>query len=311
MATTAKKTIARKSTSKKKKTSASKTAVKSTSTGTKSIATLEKPQNTKANSMRPAKRVLTPFERLRSVHFSAVFSNIVLAVLTAIFVGTASAELLLNVQARDVFANIDSVVLGPASEVLFNVEYRHFLIVILGFSALASLLIATKLRARYEASVRSSISGFRWVLFGVSTALLVELVSFMGGVQDIMMLKVIGGLVLAASLLGWMSERENAVATNPKKVAFIGYVLAFVVALLPLLGSVIGTTVLNGERFGWHIYALTAAILLGFIATAMTMYSSIKNKTKLEYIAFEHRFLRIDQIVKFLVVLIIFSSLAK
>lgn len=254
------------------------------------------------------KKEISALERLRGLHISSVLAYIVFGVISFIFMKDAAKEVLLNTQARDTFVQSKDVVLGNASEVLFSMEFRYVLLASLLVAALGSLLAATRLRKTYEKGVTSAVSGWRWLFYGVSAALLVELVSFMAGVQDLMTLKVVAGLVIAGSLFAWFSERENMVPGVKRTLGYYGAMFAFIVALLPLAGSVVGTTLFNDERFGWHIYALSAALLVGLVGTLWNLKSFINKRTKFEYVVFEQRYLRIDQITKFLVVIILASA---
>lgn len=303
---TAKKAPAKKPAKKTTKKVAAKAPVKKAVVTKKEVTKVTTTKTTRA-----ARAPLTPMERLRSINLSAAFTAVVFSILTVIFVAPASAELLLGVQARDAFANLDSVVLGSASEVLVSVEYRYILVAALLVGAVGSLLMATKLRKGYEASVKANVSGLRWLFMGLSAALMLEFVSFMGGVQDAMTLKTIAALILATTLFGWLSDRENAASKNAKWLAFVASVFTGVAAWMPLLGSLIGTSVFSDERFGWHVYALAGVTLAGFIGFALTQLSSIRKKSQFEYTAFEQRYLRIDQVTKFLVVVILISALQK
>lgn len=311
MATSAKKSASQSTAKKAKKPATKKTATKA------SVAAKAKTESKKTEAKvvsvdtkkKTTRKELTPMEKLRSLNISIFISYVLLAIVSVILIGQASAEWFLSIQTRDLFANVDGVVLGSANEVLFNVEYRYILIISLLVGAIGSLLMASKLRKRYETSVTAGVSGIRWLFVGVSAALIAELVTFMGGVQDIMTLKLVAGLVILASILGWLSDRENLGAKSPRKLAFYSSMFAYFLALLPLIGSLIGTTLYGDQRFGWQVYALSAVLLLGFVATLVTQNSSIKNKAKLEYIVFEQRYLRIDQVVKFLVVLVLLASI--
>lgn len=254
-------------------------------------------------------RVLTPLERLRSVHILSALSYALFAVLTAYFVGNAGAQVYLSMQARNGFSSESAVDLAPASEVLFTLEYRYILIAILLTSALGSLLLATKLRRRYETTVGYGVSGLRWILLGITSALTIEFVSLLAGVRDIMTLKTSAALIFATTLLSWLAERENAGAGNRKWLAFGVSLFTGAAAWLPVFGSLVGTSLLAEERFGWHVYALVAATLAGFTGFALNQYLHLK-KSNLEYTYIEQRYVRIDQALKFVIVLIVFSALA-
>jgi hypothetical protein len=233
------------------------------------------------------------------------------AALTLVFVGTAGGQLYLSVMARDLFANTEQVTLAPAVEPILYMQYRYVLVASLLVAAIGSLLVATKLRRRYEKTVSSGVSGMRWIITGLSAALMLEFVSLLAGVQDIKTLKVVSALIVATTLLGWLSERENLASTKPKWLAFGASLFTGAMAWMPALGSLIGTTLYNDERFGWHVYAVAAVVLAGFTGFALNQYSQIKKKSSVEYVYFEQRHFWIDQVTKFLVVLIIFSALPK
>lgn len=308
--TTAKKKPVKKTAKLATKEATSKSTNLATKTTSKTVKSTNKSTGAKASNMTKRPEV-TPFEKLRGLHFSNAFSGVVLAVLTIIFVSPQTRELLLNYQARDTFIDSDAVTLGPATESLLSFDIRYLLVGILGLTAIVSLLFATKLYKRYESTVKAGISGLRWLLFGLVSLILVEFVSIIAGVQEVNTLKSVGGFVLAGAVFGWLSERENKDSKSPKKVAYIAAILSYFMAVLPMLVSIVATSIIAGERFSWYVYALVATVVLGFIASLMTLRSSINNKNKFEYVTFEQRYIRIDQIVKFATVLIIFSAFNK
>jgi len=323
MATRAKKTPAAakakskatKKTAVKKSASPKSSAAKAKTASTKKV--VSKPANnpksatvTTSVKSSSARKELTPLEKLRSLHILTFISFIALALVGFFRIGSSGSEVILSHQARDAFSNTDGVVLGNASEVLFSVDYRYLLVVSLALGAIGAILLASKLRSAYERTVNAGISGYRWLILGLSTAVLVELVSFVAGVQDLATLKVVGGLILLASLLGWLAERENSGAVSSKKVAYYGSIFAYTLALLPVAGSLIGTAFYGAERFGWHVYALVAVVIAGIVANLLIQKAStLKAKAKYEYVVYEQRFVRSDQIVKFLVVLILLLAL--
>lgn len=255
------------------------------------------------------KRVLSPLERLRSMHLISAIFYTIFAVFTAFFVSAAGTQVYLSFQARDTLANTPNVVLTPAAEVLANVQYRYVLMALLLLSALGSLLLATKLRARYEASVNYGVSGMRWILMGVTAAITLQFVSLLSGVQDLMTLKTVAGLIFVTTLLGWLAERENRGARDTKWLAYVASLVTGALAWLPLIGSWIGTSLYGEERFSWYVYALGAVTMAGFIGFALNQYAHLK-KANLEYTYLEERYIRIDQLTKIAIVAIIFSALS-
>jgi hypothetical protein len=293
-----------KSTTKK---SAVKSAGAKTSSRTKKTTVIK--GNGKASaatvSAKTVKGPLSPFERLRSLHITSAALYLIFAGLVIGFTTTLSKAITLPIHARDEFASKDHVVLGSAQEVLFNIEPKYVLAASLVTAAIASILFATKLRSRYEATVANRTSGFRWVALGISAALLIDYVALLAGVTDIWAWKLSGALVFITCMLSWFAERDNAGSRVPKRLAFDLSLLTGFLAWLPILGSLIGTSVYGMERFGWPVYAIAAVTLLGFTAFALNLRSSFRESGRQKvYTSIEERYLRLDLFTKFAVVLL-------
>lgn len=296
MATTTKST--------RKKTSSSAVVGRGSKTTKKTGA--KKPASVKANAKTAsAKQTLSPLELLRSMHISLALAYGVFAAIVIGFLSTVAVPVTLGIQARDSFASRDNVVLGPAQEVFYNIQPKYVLAAALIFSALASLLLATKLRGRYEATLAARISGMRWLVFAVSAAITIKFVNLMAGVHDMSLIKLSAGMIFLTAMLSWMAERENAGSARPKWLAFILSLGAGALAWLPIIVSLVGTSVYGMERFGWHVYAIALVALLGFTAFAVTLYRQIKaGRAGRDYTAIESTYLRADLFTKFAIVLI-------
>lgn len=258
----------------------------------------------KAAAKGNVKRVLTPLERVRSIHVSLAFMYAAFAILVGVFAKTVAVPITLALQTRDEFASGDSVTLGPAKEVLYNIEPKYVLVASLALGALASILLATKLRNRYESTLNAGISGFRWIALGVTSSLLVTFVNVSAGVQDFATLKLSGVLILITVFFAWLAERDNIASARPKWLAFVFSLFAGALAWLPLVSSFLGTTVFGMERFGWQVYAMAAVTLAGFTGFAINQYLQIKRSNR-AFPVVEEAYLRIDMLTKFAVVLIV------
>lgn len=277
-------------------------SIKKTSSNNSSVKTTVTTKTT-------VKTGLSPLERIKSIHLSAALVSIIFAGLVIGFVTTKSVAVTLGVQARDQFAEGANVILAPASEVLFNIEPKYLLIVSLLVSALFSILVATKLRSRYEATITNRTSGFRWLALGLSAGLALSFISLLVGISDVEVLKLSGFLIVLTTMFSFMAERENSVAVRPQWFAYILSLITGTVAWLPVIASLIGTSLYSAERFGWHVYALVGVTLLGSIAFAVTQYRNIRSNRQLDYLSFEEKFLRIDMLTKFAVVVIVILAL--
>lgn len=298
MATTTKST--RKTPTKTKK--AVKTPAKTTKTAAKAV---KKPavKATQAS-------IVSPLERLRTMNLGTAALYLLFAGLVIGFVKVAAVPVMLGLQTRDEFASQDHVVLSGASEVLYNVEPKYLLALSLIISALATLLFATKLRARYETTIAARVNGLRWIALGLSSAVLITYVNQLAGVTDFATLKLSGALIILTTLLAWFADRDNAGAARPKWLAFVASLFAGALAWLPVVGTFIGTSVYGMERFGWHVYAIAGVVLAGFTGFALNQYFQIRAKGGVrDYVNVEETYLRIDLFTKFAVVLITLLAL--
>lgn len=318
MATTTAKKKPVKKAEKSSKKAPTKTSVKSAVKPVKSDSkVISKKVSSKASTKETksvsdgGRRTATPFERLRALHFSNFFIGAVLAIIVGVMLTPFTKDILLDYQARDVFVTSETVNLGPATEVLFNLDLKYLLIAVLGVGSIVSLLIATRLYKRYEASVKLGISGTRWILFSIASVFVFEFVALLAGVQDIMTLKVVSALVIVAGILAWVTERESLGAKRLVKLPFYGTIFAYILALTPIATSLVATTLLSAERFSWYVYVISIVLGLSVLAIIMNLRASIVNNKSLEYVVYEQRFIRIDQITKLLIVLVIISVFNK
>ncbi len=247
---------------------------------------------------------LTPLEKIRNLHVTKAIVYLLGAGLVLGLAKTAAVAMTLGISARDEFASRENTVLTPAYEVLYNIEPKYLLALSLVLAALASLLLATKWRNRYETTLANRISGFRWVAVGISAALLLTYINMLVGIHDEATLKMSAGLIFVTTMLSWLAERDNSLGGAPKRLAYWLSLLAGTLAWLPLIGSLIGTTLFGEERFGWHVYALAGVVLAGFIGFALNQYRHLRAGAQRDYLPVEERYIRIDLLMMFFVVLI-------
>jgi hypothetical protein len=256
------------------------------------------------------RKELTPLERIKALNSFSAIVYLALAVAVVAVMASVSAKIGLSIKAPDMLANSGVDPLVPASETLFDVQLRYFLAAILVVAAVGSALLSTKLRKAYEDGVNKSASAVRWVILGLTAGLTLEFVSLIAGINDVMTLKLVGGLIVITALLGWISDKDNGVKGG-KWLAFVCALIAGTLAWLPLLGSLFGTSVYGDARFGWHVYALAGVVFLSSMLIAYTQYKAIRRTaTATTYVAREEKYLKIDLVTKIAVVLIVLTALA-
>lgn len=280
-----------------------KTAKKSTAKKTRAkSAAVKKTNNSKATS-----QTITA-KRLYKFNIFAGVANLVFAVLSVIFISKDTLSTSLTYATKD---GLGGNVLGPAYKTLATLEIRYLLAAIFVISAIFSLLLASRLRKTYEAGVNNSTSGLRWFLSGITLALTLELTSWIGGVRDLITLKLVAGLVLATAILAWMNERENK-GSKKHYTAFGLSLFTGVMAWLPLAASLVGTALYGITNFSWYVYTLSALVLLGFISIAMDQYRHARDGISAKgYLQLEGKYLSTDFLIKFALFIVLIFALHK
>lgn len=294
-----------------KKAPTKKPAKKTTTSKSVSKASSKKAETSKKVETKVTKtttKTTTPLEQIKGLNLVSGIIYLILAVVSVVFVAPVSFKLTLDVMAIDQLATSNSAILFPANETLLDVQLRYLLAGIFVLAAIGSLLLATKLRKTYEKSINQSSSGIRWIILGITAGLTLEFVSFIAGINDIMTLKLVGGAILLTTIFGWIADKEPKV----KWMAFTGAIIAGILAWFPVIGSLVGTTLYDSARFGWHVYALAGLVLLSSMLVASNQYRQMKQTNmSLKFTSREARYLRIDLVTKIAIALIVLSALAK
>jgi hypothetical protein len=256
----------------------------------------------------PSKKVLQ--DQIKKINILTAGISAVIAVVSAVLLSAPNLNMNISYMTRDALATGNEVVLAPAIKTVFSPSGHYVLAGIFAVSAIISLLLATRLKNSYDQSLKTGASGYRWVLIGVSAALLLEFVSVLAGINDSMVLKLIGGMILITTILGWLSDRENSdKKSGTKWLAYVVSLFTGAVAWAPLLGSLFGTWFWGLERFGWHIYALSATLFIGFTLYALMQYFKLSGrKGWKEYLFIERNFLTVDLTVKVVVGIILVAA---
>lgn len=248
---------------------------------------------------------LSPLERLRSMHVTSAIVYLLFAGLVIAFVKTAAVAVLLPLQTRDQFASNDHVVLGGANEVLYNIEPKYMLVLSLVFGIIAAVLLATKLRNRYQATLTNRTSGFRWLATGLSSAAMLIYVYQIAGLTDAWTLKFGATMIMVTAVFAWIAERDNATSVKPKWLAYIVSLFTGAMAWLPVAGTFIGTALYGNERFGWEVYVIALVTVIGFSGFAINQYRQLRPAGRgKDYVYIEASYFQIDLFTKFAVVLL-------
>lgn len=233
----------------------------------------------KAAAVSNNKRTELTSNALRRLQFVKTFVFAALAAAAAFFMNNTSYGVGVGHQAKDELLSLTAgnTAFVHASQNLFDIEIRWIVTFILGLAALFSLLAATRLRRRYEATLVDGVSSMRWIGWGIITALMVETIALLSGVNDIFVLKIVAGLMLVTCALAWVAEKRNKQAGRP---AWSEFSVSLVTGSLPWLligGYAVATWVWGLVRYPWFVYALYASTLIGFTLLTINQYKRISS----------------------------------
>lgn len=318
MATTTSKSKAKTKTTKKKP--AAKAAAKTTKASKKTTAV--KTRKAAAKASRPVKVSSKPaaakvsrssvsgrFDFLRRGQMAVAAVYALLAVAAGFLMNTNSAQVLLGHLAKDELASRSGTVLAPAAHVLYEIEFRWLLVVLLAIGAVIAVLRATRYYAREQAGLKSGVQPLRWVEFAIMGALAFEVAALLNGLQDAAALKVSMASVVIAALLAWVFEREHAVTGKPSRAVYTASALAVVVPVLALLVTIYGTYVYGMERSPWYAYAAAAVVSLSLLVTVRSVWNNFKNGKHSDYVRVNRNFNRISVGTKVLLAVVLIVGL--
>ena len=285
----------------KKKSSKAKTKTTKKSV-TKATKTTKKSVSTKVTKESSKKSFINKLIRLNLL--SAILA-LALAAAAGFLMNNTSYQLFTGLLTNDELASKTGTVFVPAIHSVFDLELRWAVVGILVLSAILPLLAATRKRKQYEDSLAKKVMLWRWIDMAVISALMVEVIALLSGVQDVMTLKFIGAFVAITCVLGWFSEKRNA---NTPNTSWSNYILSLVTALLPwlMIGVYgVGTVLYGSVRSPWYVYALYASTLLAF--TAFFINGKRRLQAKQDYEVTERNYLLLSIFAKtaFAVILIV------
>lgn len=224
---------------------------------------------------------------------------VLLAAAAFAFMSRASHQITLGYLTNDTLAADTGTVFAPAARVLYDLEIRWAVIALLVFSLALPILYLTRMERRYADALRGRVLPWRWIDLAVSSALMMEVIALLSGVQDMMTLKLIGGMMAITCALGWIAERQNNDTDRP---VWSAYVTSLFSGLLPwLMGAVyaVATPFYGLVRAPWYVYALYAAGLAGFGLLALNQLSQHRRLGSYkDYFSVERRYLVINLLTK-------------
>lgn len=308
--------------SSKAKTKTSKSSVQQEPT--KVVKTVKSPQKFKAVSIPDTAKIANTHVKkvsirrdrtgaLKQLNVITAVLSAGLAVLAGVFMNHRSYQLVTGLLTKDELASRASTVFVPATHLVYDLEIRYAVVAIMAASAILPLLYLTRFKRQYTASLASKAHLWRWLEMAIIGAATFELFALLSGVQDIMTLKLLGGLVVVSGLLAWLAEiQKTEVAVRPMRIT---YALSVIAGALPwfMIAVYTAATPLYGMvRNSWFVYALFGVGLLSFIVTALNLRKQLRRTVDVvSYEVVERNYLLINLISRVAFATILITGLIK
>lgn len=258
-----------------KKTTRAATAKAAKKTTTKKIT--KATSKVAAAKVTPTKQVANSLAKLKQLHLLSALVFAVLAVVTGLFMASTSYELTASLMTNDVVrASAGQTVFAPAIKHMYDIELRWILVSLLVLSAVGSLLLATRLRGRYETKLAHKVVDYRWIDLMVTGALAVMALGLLSGTTDLIALKLLGLTTALAAVFGWLAERENRAGGPVVWGSFVLSKVAKVVVVLMLGMNLLMTTLSGRVRLSWFVYVLFTGLILAFAGYCLNHYKQLK-----------------------------------
>jgi hypothetical protein len=289
-----------------KKRSVKKTTVSKAAKTTKATKSVEaKAPAKKTPPAADSSKIGVTIGTLRRMHTVAVVLFVALAGLAGFMMSSVTSQLTLGYLAKDEIASKTSTVLVPAVQSVYDIELRWAVVGILVISAIMPLLYVTRLKNRYaDFMATSRMLPHRWVDMAITGALMTELIALVSGISDIATLKLIGGSVVATAVLGLIAERQNNVSQKPVHSAYYASLFTGLLPWAVIATYAVSTVVYGDASAPWHLYALYAVGLFGFLLSARNQHMQFG---KGNYLIVERNYVAISMLTKaaFAVMLIV------
>ena len=196
---------------------------------------------------------------------SVVF--VILAVLAAKLMSTASYQITAGYITKNPLLSISSTYFVPANKVLWDIQFRWTLVILMALSIIVPLVYVYLIKNNYK---KIDLHKYRFIDWTITGTIILLLIAIMSGASDIMTLVLIAGLSLISYYLFWTIINNQALQKSISTVIFKLGVLSSILPWILILFYVIGTLVYGGIRSPWYIYVI---YLVGLLNTAVIIYA--------------------------------------
>ncbi|MDB5163539.1 MAG: hypothetical protein JWS12_156 [Candidatus Saccharibacteria bacterium] len=258
------------------------------------------------------KPVQTRAVNLESIHkiFAAVF--VILGVGVVWFMKAVRYPWTITHQTNDALLGQNKTAFVTASHHIWDIPLWFGLLIILFIAVAYCVLVVSSMKETYQKSLRNKVNPLRWIYWGIISALMLEVVAMLSGVEDVVALKLLAGFTVLAGILCWLAEKDNK---GTRKVRWTNLILAAIALVIPwiyILVSAIGTLAFGMVRSSWYVYVAYLILLVSnllWFRHQVRIYKQTAKQT--DYTATERSFVVLQNVTLALLVIDLIVGLHK
>lgn len=248
---------------------------------------------------------------LRRLHAFSIVLFAALAATALALMQAVGLTLSSGFLAKNELASTATTVFTPAQRVIYDIDVRYALVGLLVLSLLLTFGRSRRMWKEEQAGIARRILPWRWVDFALTGMMAVEVTALTAGLSDIVAIKSLGLLTVAAALFAWLAERENAGSARAVRAPFYASVIFGLLTILLLSAPLMDTLVYSEIRSPWYAYALWGVVAASFVATGWNQWKSLKHGAVWNYLYVERNYIAINILAKTAFALILIIGLMK
>lgn len=215
-------------------------------------------------------------ESLRKWNFALAGLHAAQGVLVLVLAKAVTFPISVNFLTVNSLSPTNNPELVPATQNVFDVNLAYLVAAFFFMSALAHILMATKLRASYEKNLKNHVNKIRWIEYSFSASTMMVAIAVLSGVYDLASLLMIFMLTGLMNGTGLLMEVWNG---KSKKVNWLPFILGSKAGIIPWI--VIGmyfwaTNVYGSGQIPSFVYWIYGSLFVFFNCFAINMYLQYK-----------------------------------
>lgn len=215
-------------------------------------------------------------ENLNKWNFGLAGLHASQGVLVIILAKTVTFPISVNFLTLNSLAPEGTVALVPATQNVFDLNLAYLVAAFFFMSAIAHILLATKLRPWYEKNLKNHANKARWIEYAFSASTMMVAIAVLSGVYDLATLVAIFALTAVMNLTGLIMEVWNG---KGKKVNWLSFIVGCIAGIVPWIIIALyfwGTNVYGSGQIPTFVYFIYGSLFLFFNCFAINMYLQYK-----------------------------------